>query len=489
MKVLEVFIKMFNKKFLKNLFGFSMINWIAFIIGFVSTLILTRVYNPSELGAISIFISLTSVYQVTVSMGQDQFIVRKYYEQENKEKLISTILILELISWIILMIITIFLSSFLSKLILGEINIFAVIATSVISLPLSLFRLITQISKLENAIFEHGKQILIFNLVSRIIVIGIGFINKDYNLYILCYSIVVFVISMLFFIKEIKKIKTNNHSKEKISCLDLKIAMNYGLPLMMASVMFMIKDLLPRVILREEGTLHDVGILGAAMTLASSINVVISGFNTYFSAYFFENYEEDKGQINVIHHMLVFVLVESLIILSLFSGIISLLVGESFRDAGSIFPIIAMFSISQVISETTVHGINVKEKTYLHIIITLIALIAIYTCSILLVNKYGVLGISVSYSVGGLVFYFLRTILGQKNYRNINKIGVTHVVLVITFLVSIFNHIYFNNYLLRFSVLIITGIIIALIYKQYINKFLKLLKILLQKKREKSDDN
>ena len=44
-----------KKKFLKNMVGFSMMTWISFILGFISSPIATRLFVPEELAKFNLF--------------------------------------------------------------------------------------------------------------------------------------------------------------------------------------------------------------------------------------------------------------------------------------------------------------------------------------------------------------------------------------------------------------------------------------------------
>lgn len=69
---------MSNQKhsFLKNMIGFSMVTWISFALGFLSSPIATRLFEPEELGKVNMFFSYTALMGSFCYLGLDQVFVR-----------------------------------------------------------------------------------------------------------------------------------------------------------------------------------------------------------------------------------------------------------------------------------------------------------------------------------------------------------------------------------------------------------------------------
>lgn len=58
-----------KKKFLKNMVGFSMMTWISFLLGFLSSPIATRLFVPEELAKFNMFSHLRLADRLGVLSG------------------------------------------------------------------------------------------------------------------------------------------------------------------------------------------------------------------------------------------------------------------------------------------------------------------------------------------------------------------------------------------------------------------------------------
>ena len=73
-----------KKKFLKNMAGFSMMTWISFLLGFISSPIATRLFVPEELAKFNMFSTYGSLIASACYLGLDQAYVRFFREPPGK---------------------------------------------------------------------------------------------------------------------------------------------------------------------------------------------------------------------------------------------------------------------------------------------------------------------------------------------------------------------------------------------------------------------
>ena len=73
-----------KKKFLKNMVGFSMMTWISFLLGFISSPIATRLFVPEELAKFNMFSTYGSLIASVCYLGLDQAYVRFFREPPGK---------------------------------------------------------------------------------------------------------------------------------------------------------------------------------------------------------------------------------------------------------------------------------------------------------------------------------------------------------------------------------------------------------------------
>ncbi len=118
--------KGFAKEFLAKLIGFSIPTWISFVLSFISTPIVTRLFIPDEVGKINLFTTYLTMFNVIVLMGLDQAFVRFYNEppsKNDKRSIMSICLIFTSLMAILVSAVVTILGNRLSIEITGELNI------------------------------------------------------------------------------------------------------------------------------------------------------------------------------------------------------------------------------------------------------------------------------------------------------------------------------------------------------------------------------
>lgn len=453
--------------FFLTMIKYSIVSWISFLISLVSIPIMTRVFSPETMGGITIFQSVSSVFLIIALSGQDQAFSRFFFDKDSKGELAFKAYKIITFSWSILFIIIVLFSELLSRIIFSNVNSYAMIMTAFVALPLSYLRMSEQIYRMKSETRNYGRQQVIVNFITRLLVLASAFINENYNTY-LTISVISSIFLALIFIKiqfDRRNIVYINHKKEKYS----KEMINFGIPNMIAAISFSLKDVIPRIILSSYIGLYAVGIYSSAISLASLINILQAGFSTYFGAYFYENYKNENNKFNYIHHSLVFFLVLFGLTLIAFSDIAVRILGNEYISAARILPIIIWSPIAISISETTVYGINISKKTNFHIYISIITTLLTIILSVLLIPKYSELGAAFTIGVSGLLFLSLRTIIGFKYIKivlDFNK-TINSLLLLVIYSVSV---IFFNfTTTIKFLMYFLMVVLLFINYLKYIN--------------------
>lgn len=449
--------------FLKNVVGFSISSIAAFVIGFASTPIMTRLYSPEELSRISMFLSAMGVMLVIVYFGQDQSFARYYHEVDDKNQLFSVNLSIIFVSWIITFTVTMGFVSVISEIIFSEINVPATLLCVFSTLPMAIIRMSSQLYRMQNKTKAYVVQAIALNFTTKVLVIVSAFISPDYNCYVVVYTVVAVILSVVFIAYQITRKNvsiTFDIRKENIA-----VQFRFGFPLLVSSFAYQLYSFIPRaVLLNSETGAYEVGIYAAATSLASAINVVQAGFQTYFGAYVYETYKKDDGRINRIHHAIMFVSCSAMFVLSIFSGPIAMLLGSGYSHAARVFPILLIPPVLVNISETVVYGINIANKTALHIVIAVAAASVSYLATVVLVPTLHVVGAALGYSVASLVFYLLRSHWGLKYYAVVNSKWLTHVAIAFLFFAPLTNWYFADSFKVRHALLIASYCVLVAIY-------------------------
>ncbi len=154
-----------------------------------------------------------------------------------------------------------------------------------------------------------------------------------------------------------------------------------------------------------------------------------------------------------------FVMSSAIIAMGSISFILVNILGNQYNTAGSIFTILSISSVAIVVSETTVHGINLSNNTRIHIGIAILSSMSILIIGAIIIPRLGVLGAAVAYAFGGIIFYISRTFYGQKYFKTINEGSRTLISFAIILGSSIINYYYYEekalNLLIQFFLLVV----------------------------------
>ncbi len=423
--------------FVKNLVGFSSESIINFIISFITVPIATRLFAPDAYGQVIMLQSVVLLCVVLPQFGQDQAFARFFHESKDKNRLLNINLTVVLVAWSFVMMGSVIFSRILSVKIFREVNGTAIILAAYTLLPMSLIRMSLMVYRMQIKIKSYIAQSVIYNTLIKAAILCTGFLRSDYNMYAFLLAGMMTAFAILCLLGQYRKNKVSFCGTVKMQ--EIKPFLIFGFPAVIAAFLFQLQSFLPRYLLSSSVGFMELGIYSASVSLASTINVVQAGFSSYFGPYLYGHYEQDRGQINYIHHTMSYLCFLAVCGLTLFSGIIVKLLGEKYAGAQTVFPVLLIYLICVTLSETTVYGINIAKKMYLHIVVSALTVGSVFAFCIILIPKLGVLGAAISYSASALVFLASRTYWGLKYFKPIKNGGVTVAMLVAASAVTLIN--------------------------------------------------
>lgn len=456
-----------RNKFARNLVGYSIVSIVAFAIGFIATPIQTRLYNPEALGTISIFQSTLGLLSVIVIGGQDQAFARFYFDTDEKDNLLSVNMVVSGLSFLILSCAVTIFAKQVSVVSFGVENTYSIILCTACTLPYIVIRMATQLYRMKNDIKGYTAFSICMNLITKIGVIGIAFINPSANAWTTAYVGAYYIIAIVIAFIQIRKYRIKISFKQKWALYSSQLS--FGLPLLFSSFAFMLIAWIPRTILSQIKGLYEVGIYASAISLASAINLVDNGFNAYFGVYFYENYKHDCGEINVIHHMLTYISAVAMLLLTLLGPIIIFILGDRYRAAQGAFPFLVCANILCAISETTVHGIDISNKTNKHILISSISAAVGSVCTFLFASVMGATGAAIGYCASMITFFYLRAYYGLRIVKVVHDVWLTTVSIAVMLFVAFINY-YISDFWIRSIICVAIITLITVIYGLYLHK-------------------
>jgi O-antigen/teichoic acid export membrane protein len=201
----------------------------------------------------------------------------------------------------------------------------------------------------------------------------------------------------------------------------------------------------PQIIISDKLGDAILGVYSAALLFCLAIQVLSTGFTTFWSPYMYKNYKTENVIIKKIHDVVLFACVLVLSLVLLFNDVFYLFIGEVFRKNQNILGMLLIYPIVLILVETTAYGISIKKKNEIILIIYLISTAVNVLLCFGLVSKFGLTGIAAASMVAGIVHMILMTYFGQKYYRSIESTFRTLIHTVILIFSAVLFYLYYDN--------------------------------------------
>lgn len=409
-----------GKSFIKKFVGFSVVTWVSFALSFLTAPISTRLFVPEVLGKINIFNTYTNLFGILVMIGLDQAFARFYLERPNnrsKGYLFSFCFGITYALLAVVVILSIPFRKILSWELFEETDnlllylfFFGVFCTATL-------RYLNLSYRMEKNIKMYTIQGILMTLVSKVLYLAVGFWDPSYKPALIALTISHFSLALVFLLIQRNRFDVIREYDKGFASEMFKFA----LPLIPVSVLMWANRSIPQIVMQKTMDYHSIGIFTSAVALASIINVIQAGFNTFWVPYTYENYKEQRGQFDKVHRYLVCVLTLFALALVLSQDVIFLLLGEKYRAAKSFFPFLILGPVCYIIGESTGMGIDISKKTYFNIVVFGGSVLVNIILCLLLRIPFGVPGIAMANAMAGITAMLLKTYIGQRYYHAVHS--------------------------------------------------------------------
>lgn len=464
-----------ENSFLKKVIGFSIPTWIGFVISFISTPIVTRIFIPSEIGKINLFVTVLNLLMLFAYLGFDQAFVRFYKElpgKYDKNELFTFALSCSLVFGIIISTVILILNKFISFQITGTENFLISGFLSVSLIANIILKFLNIYSRMEQNIVLYAIQAITIVIVSKVFFVVVALWNPDHQNAIGMMTLGYVITSIIFlFIKRDSITKINYFDRGSASAL-----FKFGLPLIPVTALSWLNNSLAQFMLKAFVDYASIGIYTNAVAIATTMNLIQTGFNIYWIPYVYNNYLEQKHTIQKIHKYITFLMCLLGIFIVLTQDIIYLILGSAYRSSKIFFPFLLLSPIAFTIAETTGIGIGISKKSYLNIISFSGSTVTNLVLSLLLIPKIGIEGAAISSGASAVVLLILKTILGEKYYRNITNYFQTAISILIVVLIAFVNYYFFKIIFLKYLLFIVLLILLLIFNRDVLTDFNKHLK-------------
>ncbi|HAM64160.1 MAG: hypothetical protein A2Y20_01255 [Firmicutes bacterium GWF2_51_9] len=464
-----------NNSFIKNVIGFSIPTWISFVISFLSTPIITRLFVPAEMGRINLFSTILNLLMLITFLGFDQAFVRFYKElpgKYTKNEFFTFALSSSLIFGILVSTVVLVMSDFFSLQISGTENFLISACLSVSVITNIILKYLNVYSRMERNIVLYSIQTISITIVGKIFFVIVALWNPSHENAIIALTLGYLVLSVVFSL--VKK-----EAFAKITYFDKSSAISlakFGIPLIPVTVLAWMNNSIPQFMLKEFVDYSAIGIYTNAVAIANTMNLIQTGFSIYWIPYVYANYRDNPKQIQKIHRYVTFLMCTAGIFLIFSQNVIYLLLGEAYRSSKIFFPFLLLSPIAFTIAETTGIGIGISKRSYLNIFSFSASTFTNISVSLYLIPRIGIHGAAISSGVAALVLLLVKTFIGEKYYVTITNYFQTLGSISTIVAATIVNYFIFSNSLLKYSLIIGLALLLVLINKDIVSELFNIIK-------------
>ena len=406
-------------RFLKNMIGFSMVTWISFVLGFIASPIATRLFPTEEMGRLNLFSSYGALFTSICYLGLDQAFVRFFRErpgQTSAKGLLGFCMGVPVAFSLLSSLALSFFWRSVSAEIVGAPDLTTFLCLCFYSFSWVVYRFLSLCYRMEQNALMYTIQGVLHALLTKIAYLAVGFANPTGRAALIMLTLLMGVFTVVFIWVQrkrfdIRELKTVNGTSARELC-------RYALPLAPYSLLSWANSQTSALVLKHLMGYSATGIYSSALGLASTINIIQTGFNAYWAPYVLENYKNDeKARFYTVHRLMACLLTFFGLGITLLQSPVFLLLGRDYRSSVVFFPFLFLSPICYCLGETTGMGITIAKKTYWTTVIYLISAALNIGLCFVFIPAMGMAGAAVASAASAIITLLLRTKIGETYYK------------------------------------------------------------------------
>ncbi|MCR5790586.1 MAG: oligosaccharide flippase family protein [Lachnospiraceae bacterium] len=405
------------KSFIDYFYG----NFIVLLLGVVSLPLITRVLSTDEFGRTNIFLSAVSIIYIMAILGLDQSYIRYYYrEGTDRRRLLLQCVRLPFLLILILAAVYFLFSTPLNALLFERDGMDITLLVMLYTVTSVFERFLFLNIRME----QNGKLYSNLNILSKVLYIGLIFIfafflGDDFRVGLYALTLPLFFVTAGLLIRFLRQGR-QDPDKPPHDITDREL-LAYGIPFVPMLLMEWLLSSMDKWSIRLFNDFSETGIYSAAMQIMSIILTFKITFVAFWSPVAMEKYENEPEERCHAFFRDTFDKVQFLCFfaafgITLFRGIIVLLLGEGYRDAVRIIPFLTMMPILSILFEMIGQGIKFTGKTIYFNYASLAAILCNLTGNTLLVPRFRGIGAALATALTYVVYFFIGARLAGKCY-------------------------------------------------------------------------
>lgn len=419
------------KSFLDYFYG----NFIVLLLGFVSLPLITRVMSTDEYGRTAMFTSAVSIIYIFAILGLDQSYIRYFYKEGvNRKRLMLQCLKYPVILIVFLAGIYWIFSDYFNGFLFGK-----------SSLDITLLVIgYTVISVFERFLFlnirmdQMGKLYSNLNILSKVlyiafIILFVKLIGDDFRVVLYALTLPLGIVTLIC---AVRYIYVTRHEKAEKHELKIKELLTYGIPFVPMLLMEWLLSSMDKWSIKIFKDFSETGIYGSAMQIMSILLTFKITYVAFWAPVAMEKYEKESEEVCKPFFKDMFLKVQFLcmvaaFLLTIFRGVIVLILGAEYRDAIRILPYLSLMPILSILFEMTGQGCKFVGKVKYFNYASLAAIVCNLIGNTLLVPVLSGVGAALATAATYVVYFLIGTYFSNKCYPidyNLKRLGVSLVL-------------------------------------------------------------
>ncbi len=404
-------------------FQFSLGTWASAVLNVLTLPVITWLISPEEFGRAAMFLLAYNLLQVVITLGQDQSYIRFYNEipEEHRALIFGRTLLPIFFAWLAVVAIIEFFSEDVARLLFEEpkpnlIHLFCI--TLLLGVLNRFGQLILRMKG--RAVLYSAVQLLVVATNMAVTIAYATWINRSFDAVIAGFSASLAAGAFGGFILERAEWRSLVSIPKNAQLPSARKIFVYGLPFTPTFLIDWGFQGAERAFLRVYATFSEIGIYSMASRLSSSLSVVQTGFNAFWSPYVFNRFNQDPEDNAFYKQAFDFIVAgfSGLILLVLLAkDLLHFILGQEYAASINLFILLLLVPFFSTLSEVTSVGINLSKKTHWHFYIILaVSLVSLVNCYIL-IPALGAKGAVVANVLSNAAFFAFRTYCGIRLYR------------------------------------------------------------------------
>lgn len=411
------------------------------IISGITIPILAWYYSVEDIAKFALFQAVIIFYSLVFSFGLDQAFIRNYFDSDNKESLLKSILLGIILPSIVVFIVITPFREVVTKFLYNEYSLLLYVTTLISCFFTLCLKLLTSIQRVNDQAFLFSIGQILPKIIF-LILIGFFIFFKDGHFYSIIFSQFLAILLVFLFFLFINKSYILNSFKSNISIVQVNKYYKYGFPLILTGLIIWGLKLADRFYLKYFSDLEQLGLYSMAISIASGAAIFAGIFNTIWSPMVYKWVEGGDVKSNFIARQVENIALKAsiaiciIIFISIFvSKFIVFLLPLEYREIYLLIPLCILSALLYTISEITSIGINLMKKTNYTLWSCMGAIFFHLVISFYLIPLKGAVGAAIAGVISFYIFFLLRTYFSNMIWMKNNFI-VAHIFIIFSIILA-----------------------------------------------------